>query len=477
MKFRLTRVALVAMALVYGANGRAADSDVVALKSVTIVDLDSGTLQSNQTVVWERSRIVSVGADNLVTVPADAKTISGKGKFLIPGLWDMHVHVSASQRDREHTEKTTLPQFIAYGVTSIRDMSDGGGEDYRETQVPTKRRWDVEARAGLRAGPRIVAAATSLVNGPDGLKPEFLNASNAAEARKLVRFFKDEGAADFIKVYSNIPRDAYFALMDEARRAGIPVAGHKPLAVSYVEAADAGQRSMEHAREILTDSFAGAQALRLAPNRNLPPERLKEILAAHDPVMLREIFAAMIRNDAYYTPTHLTRLFDWKASAKDQAYLTDPRLQRLTEAAREGTRKDVEQTQKRASRPEDADIYRAFFEKGLEVTGQAQRAGVNILAGTDAGDSYCFPGSSLLDELGWLVKAGLTPLQALRAATVTPARYMNRLNDFGSVRPGNLADLVLLDRNPLADIANVRAIDTVVMNGRLFEKDWIRSTQ
>ncbi|MBL8266031.1 amidohydrolase family protein, partial [Steroidobacter sp.] len=118
-----------------------------------------------------------------------------------------------------------------------------------------------------------------------------------------------------------------------------------------------------------------------------------------------------------------------------------------------------------------------FFEKGLEVTGQAQRAGVNILAGTDAGDSYCFPGSSLLDELGWLVKGGLTPLQALRAATVTPARYMGRQQDFGSVRPGKLADLVLLDRNPLADIANVRAIDSVVMNGRLYEKDWIRSAQ
>jgi imidazolonepropionase-like amidohydrolase len=461
----------VALGIALSPATRAADTDVIALRNVTVVDLESGQLLAGRTVVWARSRVVAVGKSEQVTPPAGAKQIDGKGRYLIPGLWDMHVHVHAKGDAALHTEKTVLPLFIAHGVTAVRDMSDEGGEDYRESAVPAKHRWDFEARAGLRIGPRIVAAATFAVDGPHGAEPSFLNAATPEEARKLVRFFKDEGAADFIKVYSGIPRDAYFAFMHEARRSGISVAGHKPLTVSFIEAADAGQRSIEHAREILLDSFPGAEALqRSSSQRNLPPARLSEILAAHDPKMLQAIFDAMIRNDTYYTPTHLTRLFDWKAAANDRAYLDDPRLKLLTDAAQTATAEDVARTQQRASNAGDANIYRAYFEKGLQVTGLAQQAGVNILAGTDAGDSYCFPGSGLHDELSWLVKAGLTPLQALRAATVNPARYMGRVHDFVSIGAGKLADLVLLDRNPLEDIANVRTTHAVVMNGRMFER-------
>jgi len=443
--------------------------DVTVLYDVTLVDVDSGQLHPGRTVVWERSRIVSVGPSNEVFEPEGAQRIDGGGRYLIPGLWDMHVHVWAAADVAAHTEKHVLPAFIAHGVTAVRDMGEDGMLD---SGVPTKHRWDVETRAGARIGPRIVAAGTFPVNGPHGGEAGFTNAATPAQARKLVRFFKDEGSADFIKVYSQIPRDAYFAMMDEARHAGISVAGHKPLAVSFVEAVDAGQRSMEHAREILLDSFPGAaQMQRAGGERNLPPARLKAILQAHDPAMLQAIFDAMRRNDAYYTPTHLTRLFDWKAAARDATYLDDPRLAQLTEAQRIETRKDVARTQQRAARPGDAQVYQAFFEKGLQATGLAQRAGVNLLVGTDAGDSYCFPGSSLHDELGWLVTAGLTPLQALRAATVNPARFMGRSQDFGGIGAGKLADLVLLEGNPLEDIGNTRRIHTVVMNGRVYGPD------
>lgn len=452
---------------------QAADPDVLALSNVTVVDLDSGQLHTDQTVVWERSRIVTVGNSVAVVVPADALLIEGKGRYLIPGLWDMHVHVRAHPDVAAHTERSVLPLFIAHGVTAVRDMGDEGGEDHRDSSVPAKHRWDFDARAGLRIGPRIVAAATFAVNGPRGrgAKPGFLNTATPAQARKLVRFLKDEGAADFIKMYNGIARDAYFALMDEARRLGIAVSGHKPLAVDLVEAVDAGQRSIEHARALLLDSFPGAQVLqRSGDDRNRLPLGLQEVLAGHDPAMLQAMFDAMIRNDTYYTPTHITRLFDWKAAANDRAYLEDPRLELLTEAGRAGTARDVAQTRRKAAQPGHAEIYRAFFEKGLEVTRLAQQAGVSILAGTDAGDSYCFPGSGLHDELGWLVRAGLTPLQALRTATVNPARYMGRSHDFGSIGAGKLADMVLLERNPLQDIANVRSVDAVVMNGRLFDR-------
>jgi hypothetical protein len=222
---------------------------------------------------------------------------------------------------------------------------------------------------------------------------------------------------------------------------------------------------------MILDSFPGALDLQRNPaERNLPPTRLSEILKAHDPRMLREIFDAMIRNDAYYTPTHLTRLFDWKASAADPAYLDDQRRHLLPEELRESATEDVKRTQKRASSPGDAEIYRAFFEKGLDVTRQAYEAGVKIMAGTDAGDSYCFHGSSLHDELGWMVKAGLPTLAVLRAATIVPAEYVGRAADFGAVEPGRIADMLLLDADPLADIANTRRIRAVVSNGHYYDR-------
>jgi imidazolonepropionase-like amidohydrolase len=471
------RAAMAGLALLVTQAAHAAEEkDVVALQGVTIVDLRSGEKRTAQTVVWDRSRIVVAGASSVVRVPANARVVDGGGRYLMPGLWDMHVHLMFDQSREKASEEQLLPLFIVNGVTSVRDMSDVEAADYRRSAIPVKRRWDIEARAGLRAGPRIVAAGSYSVDGPsslpeDGSVPSFMGAGTPAEARKLVRFFADEGDADFIKVYSRIPRDSYFAMMDEARHAGIVVAGHKPLAVSYVEAANAGQRSLEHAREILLDSFPGALDLQRNPaERNLPPARLDEILKAHDPRMLREIFDAMVRNGAYYTPTHLTRLFDWKASAGDAAYLDDRRLRLLPKELRESAAEDVKRTQGRASKPGDSDVYRAFFEKGLDVTRQAHAAGVKIMAGTDAGDSYCFHGSSLHDELGWMVKAGLPTLAVLRAATIVPAEYVGRTADFGAVEPGRIADMVLLDADPLADIANTRRIRAVVSNGRYYDR-------
>lgn len=450
-----------------GGAGAAQESepDVRAFTGVTLVDLRNGQLHHDHTVVWDRSRIVAAGPGAVVRVPAGARVIPAGGRFLIPGLWDMHVHI------REGADaaagELALPLFLVNGVTGVRNMSGAGQGEIEALEYAI--------RAGTRVGPRIVASGSVAINGPGTARPgwpDFFDAATPEQARKLVRFLHDERKVDFIKVYSGIPADAYFAMMDEARRFGMIVAGHKPLAVSFVEAADAGQKSMEHAREILLDSFPGAGELQDNPTeRNLPPSRLNEILAAHDPRMLQEIFTAMVRNEAYYVPTHLTRLFDWKATADDRAYLDDPRLELLTPAAVENAWRDVALTRARARRgPEDARIYEAFFLKGLEATRLAHQAGVKVMVGTDSGDSWCFPGSGLHDEMGLLAQAGLSPLDILQAAIVTPTEYVGRTAEFGAIAPGHVADLVLLDENPLEDIRNARKIQTVVFNGRVFDR-------
>lgn len=479
----LLRVGLAlcaALAPALGCGAPDQDADVHAFQNVTIVDLRSGQLHEEQTIVWERSRIIAAGPRANIRLPDGAHVVDAHGAFAIPGFWDMHVHLVPSVEQKsvqEAAEVLTLPLFIANGVTGVRDMADivDSDGDYRASSLPLKRRWDAEARAGLRIGPRLVVAASFEIDGPATLEeaksaPPFFGAATPQEARKLVRFLVDERQADFLKVYSGIPRESYFALMDEARRMHVVVAGHKPVAVSFIEAADAGQKSMEHAREILLDSFPGAESLRSATQRNQPPRVLRMVLDQHDPRMLEEIFTAMRRNDAYYVPTHLTRRFDWKAAANDPQFNDDPRLQLVDPQVLARWRADALRTRERASNPGDADIYRDFFRKGLVVTRQAYEAGVKIMAGTDAGDSWCFPGSGLHEELALMERAGLSPLAILRAATVVPAEYVGRTNDFGAIAPGKVADLVLLDANPLAGIENTRAIRSVVFNGRLFDR-------
>ncbi|WP_129780699.1 amidohydrolase family protein [Peristeroidobacter soli] len=460
---------------------RADDSSILALEHVTVVDVQAGRLLPDQTVVWQRSRIMAAGPSKGVAVPPGAQRVDGKGRFVMPGLWDMHVHVGTPEAA---ADELTLPMFIAHGVTAVRDMSDYiAGPDYRYSGAMTTKRWDAEARAGLRVGPRVVSTASLVVDGPGLIRrrpqlPAFLGAGTPEEARELVRYIVDQTAVDTIKVYSGIPRASFFALMDEARLRGITVVGHKPLAVDFIEAVNAGQRSIEHAREILLDSFPGAAELqrdfeaRQAPagERDQPPAMLKKIVREHDPKMLQAIFAALKEHDAYYVPTHLTRRFDWLAVADDRRMLNDPRLQLIHPTAVTRAMKDVEQTRARASGPEDAAAYKAFFDKGLEVTRLAYRAGVNVMAGTDTGDSFCFPGSALLEELELMASSGLSPAEVLRAATITPARYANRSNDFGAVAAGRVADLLVLDGDPLSDIRNVQATRMVVFNGRLFDR-------
>ncbi len=442
---------------------------VHALVDVTVIDVVSGSAHPHQTVVWDRSRILSVGKNEVVTVPANAQVVAGANRYLIPGLWDMHVHLPTLLEG----ERLALPLFIAYGVTGVRDMGEGIDPEHPDvSQLPVKRRWNTEALSGLRVGPRVLASAGFFVDGPSivrGKIPEFFGASNPEQAREVARYLKDERAGDFIKVYNNIPREAYFALMDEAHRLGIVVAGHKPVRVSFLEAVEAGQHSIEHAREILLDTSPVGAMIRANPAaRTLLPSQLREVLATHDPVLLQAIFSAMTRNDTYYCPTLVTRRFD--AYAGDEAFVGDSRLAQVHPRLRAEWLRDVASTRAKGAAPGAHQTYVDFLNMSMATTAQAQAAGVKILAGSDAGDSFCFFGATLHDELVLMVRGGMSPLEALRAAIVTPAQYVRREAEFGAITAGKIADMVLLDANPLQDIANTRRIHAVVFNGRLFDR-------
>ena len=399
-----------------------AQENSLAFVHATVIDATGAPAQSNVTVVINGDRITALGKSAEVTLPANARIVEATGKFLIPGLWDMHVH---------WYDEASLPLFIANGVTGARIMWG----------MPLHHEWRKEIEQGSLLGPRLLIAST-IIDGPNPVWPGSDIASNAVEGRQAVLKAKHDGA-DFVKVYSSLPRDAYFAIADEAKVLGLSFAGHVPDSISAEEASAAGQKSIEHLTGVLSSC---------------------SIQGAYNSGKAAAVFAEFKTNRTWQCPT-LTVLH---LSAAEPSVVADVRLKYMPSELRTYWSSLNNRFTNRTS--ESAASGRSSFQKNLDLVGALQRAGVGILAGTDTGNPYCFPGFSLHDELGWLVQAGLTPMEAIQAATRNAARFMDREQELGTIQPGKLADLVLLDANPLDDIANTRKIAAVVYGGRLFPK-------
>ncbi|HEV7838511.1 MAG TPA: amidohydrolase family protein, partial [Gemmatimonadaceae bacterium] len=276
--------------------------------------------------------------------------------------------------------------------------------------------------------------------------------------------------ADFIKPYSWVPRSAYFGLASEARKLNVPFAGHVPFAVSVVEASNAGQRSIEHEDDLMRACSSRDSVLRarfgdtttLAPANQLALIRsqARELRASYDPAKCRSVIETLVRNHTWVTPTLVA--YQPYAHAFDSAS-THPELAKYVPDLVQGGWK------RRASglSPGDSMVVRSYF--SFDRTRDLRDAGVRLLAGTDMPQAFVYPGFSLHDELDLLVRSGLTPLEALRTATYNPADYLGALDSLGTVSKGKVADLVLLDANPLVDIRNTRRISVVIANGRLFD--------
>ena len=420
----------------------------LALTHVTVVDVAAkdaeGALIPDQTVIVTGERITAVGKSGRVKVPAGARVIDAGGKYLIPGLWDMHVHLSLAT-------ELALPTLIANGVLGVRDM----GGDLEQING-----WRRRISGGELLGPRIVAVGLVV----DGQKQDALfrlTVTTADEARQAVLSLKQRGA-DYIKVHNAVPREAYFALSKEARRQNIRFVGHIPKEVTPAEASGAGQLSIEHAESLFENILFSA-----GRNGRSAAEGLGLAFAAYSDDKAAELFRQFRRNGTWYDPVLVTyRSFAFRM---DFAANPDPRNRYVAAATKLGW--DKYQPVPKTLPAETVAARKSVFNRLLRLVGLMQRRGVQILAGTDAGGIRDLtPGFSLHDELQLLVQAGLTPLEALRTATVNPAKFLNMQDRLGAIKPGQLADLVLLDGDPLEKIGNTQKINAVVVNGRLLDR-------
>ena len=405
-----------------GQADRARPPSPLVFHHVTVIDMTGAPPKPDMSVVVQGHRITAIGGSSRVRIPGNARVINARGMYLIPGLWDMHAHLG----DEDFDKNASLRLFIANGVTGIRIM-DGAPEHHL---------WRKEIERGTLLGPRMVIASRVI---------GFGDSSNisASAIRVEVRKAKREGA-DFIKVHDGVQRQSYFALMDEAGRLRLPVAGHVPASITAEEAAEAGQASIEHATGLDDAKSDDGRAARL--------------------------IAVLKRNRTWLCPTLIMR--SNYASLDDAGFASDPRLKYVKPSWRSRwlkMTKDAVNTP-----PGEWAKRRESIRKEKTLIGKMRKAGVGILAGTDDANPYTFIGFGLHDELALLVEAGLTPMQALQAATLDPARFSRQSDLLGTVERGKLADLVLLDANPLEDIGNTRRIRAVVTGGRYLPQEALR---
>ncbi len=430
-------------------------AETLVINHVAVIDVKRGMVVTDRAVTIRDARIIKVESAHRFASRRDFRVVDGTGKFLIPGLWDMHVHVfnNGSQRP---PSLWFLPVFVAVGVTGIREMWTN------PDQLAQINAWRNDVASGKLIAPRIGAAGT-LVDGTNLIWPKAPLAHNEAEARAFVKMEKADGF-DFVKVYSTLSREAYFAIADESRKEGIPFAGHIPVTIGAEEASGAGQRSAEHLFNI-SESCSTREAEWLKKPTMTPQDR-QAVLDTYDAPRCHSLLETFAKNSTWQVPTLVqeqTRTGDYKQlSARDEMKL-------VPSAERSMWLDDATKREARVS-PALAQTRQGFRLAHLKMVGDMQGAAVPLMAGSDVGNPFLVPGFSLHDEMELFVTAGLTPAEALRTATLNPAVFLNRTADFGTIDVGKIADLVLLDENPLIDIRNTRKIDAVVLNGRYLDR-------
>ena len=441
-------------------------AEPLAIVGVSVVDVETGEVDADQTIVIRGGIIDSIGPEDEEPAGPDVRAIDLGGHFVIPGLWDMHVHIRGGA-DVVEENRQWLRQYIGFGVTGVRDA---GGDLPGEVLA-----WREAIARGEFIGPRIFTSLQKL-DGPTGGWDGSIRLASAADVAPSLDQLAEAGA-DFVKIYDgSIDDDLYLQTLREAERRGMKTASHVPLSIPFADIVAAGLDSVEHDFYLTKAASAsdrslseGLAAVKARDESYSYFGMLDDFANSFDEAHARRTFASMVERGMAVTPTAyigdlLNHLTDLSAHADDE------RLAHVPPMIRESFGRRLEGM---VERPQD--IIERDFRLGAEslrLIDLAADSGVMILAGSDTGfeNSFLYPGDSLHHELAMLVRAGLSPLEALQATTISGARWMQAAEHFGSVEVDKVADLVVLERNPLDDIANTRSIAAVVVTGRFYDK-------
>lgn len=461
MKRLLAVLASTLLALGQPALATPKQGDVI-IRHVTLVDVEAAKALADQAVVLHGDDIVAVGSDADIARGWRAKQkVDGKGRFMIPGLWDMHVHFGGGP-DLIEENRALLPLYVANGITTIRDASG----DLPEQVLA----WRGAIADGSLFGPRLLSSGAKI----EGIAPLWkgtIEVGSEADVDAALERLQQRDKVDFVKITdSTLKPELFLYALRQAKALGLRTSGHIPMALTTEQAVDAGISSIEHLdyaynagandEAAIAADFAAGRIDRAEANRRLD--------AGFDRDTAMAAYRRFAEKGVFVTPTlngsRIIANLDREDHSKDPglAYI-GPKL-----------RKTYDWRVERAAKADAAAIAarHAHIDDMASILPMLAEAGVPIIAGTDAGflNSFNYPGFGLHDEIALFAAKGLTPAQALASATRAGPAWFGWLDRYGAIKPGMAADLVLLERNPLEDMAATRAIDTVLMRGQVFDR-------
>ena len=446
--------------------------DAICISKVNVIDAESG-LQKNMTVIVKDDRILKMVKSDSIQLSEENEILDASGKYLIPGLWDAHVHFAYM----EELAPSMFDLFLGYGITSVRDT--GGKIDFVKM-------WKDKASANPNDTPRVMIAGPLLDGMPnvyDGSTPQrpplSVGLATVESAAEKVNELDSLGV-DLLKAYEMLTPEQFVVIAKMAKEKGLKVTGHVPLSMGVISASNAGMSSMEHMRNLELACASNADELLQERLQLLKAEKdsaggilrskiheLQRKIAVknYDDNKANEVLAVLAKNKTWQIPTlalstFLTnRHFERQSWQESITYMPDA---------------IEEQWQKGAAALKETPVtpFRVeYSEWSLNMVKKIHESKIDIMAGTDCPIALLTPGESLHEELAVLVQAGLTPLEAIKTATINPSKYFNLQDELGLVQEGMWADLVLLDANPIENIANTKSIRAVVKNGKYLDKN------
>ena len=456
------RVALAALATLIAASPvQARERADLLIRGASVVDIGHGRIVPRQAVAVRGNTIVAVGPDRAISKRFGAKrTINAAGKFVMPGLWDMHVHFGGGP-ELIAENKALLPLYVAYGITTVRDCAADISASVLE--------WRAAVAKGQLLGPSIYTSGPKL----EGYKPIWkgtLEVGTPAEVNAALDKLQAM-KVDFVKITDNtLKPDTFLYAVKEAKRRGLRTSAHTPYALTIDQAVDDGLSSIEHIDYLIKagspkEAEIGAA---YAAGKVTYGAATDAFVDSFDAAYARKAYRRLAAKGVYVTPTlnmgRILAFLDREDHSRDEglAYIGP------------GLRKTYEWRIERAAKatPEEVAARHKEHELSMKVLPMLQAAGIPILAGTDAGylNSFNYPGEGLHDELELYVKAGLTPQQALASSVLTGPRFLGHADRYGAVQTGKAADLLILNANPLKSVGATRKISAVLLHGRLLDR-------
>lgn len=421
--------------------------EAILISNANIIDVTSGAILNNKDLLIENDRI-----QKIVDHPSSQEvqfSIDGTGKYIIPGLWDMHAHIV--------DDGWVLNLYTSLGVTGIRSMHGFPSvmEDIKNNR-----------KDGFYHGFEFLYSSP-ITDGPGENWPGSSIASSPEEGRELVREYVKKGY-DFVKIYHRLDFDTYQAIVEECRNLNITFAGHVPNKLTTEQVIASGQKSIEHwlglEHALPNTDFMKSQFTDYQSYGHF----LHDFLEQYDSSMAKNVLKITKTDQTWFCPTMVTQKISAYTIAQDSVYKSDDRLKYIPQEEQdywfgEGTE---EGTPSYLITPEEySESEIAFYQLQLSYLKPMLDNGSRFLAGTDTSNPNIYPGFSLHEELQLFVEAGFSELEALQTATLNPAIYANRLKDLGTVEQGKIANLVILDKNPLENIENTLSIYGLVRRG------------